>query len=314
MTVLISQKLIDFTVECEVSSRAYYEKRLQRPEWPGGRSGVTEGIGYDLGYTSQEKLRRDWGTLVAPIMLQVMAHCVGVTGDSARRLLPTVRDQILVPWDMAMKVFIEADVPEYTAEVLRAIPGADKLTPDCLGVLFSIGYNRGNAGWNASGDRFAEMREIRKLIMAGELDVVSRQIRLMDRLWPSDDPGTPDKGLRARRNKEADLWDKGLKSSNPAAGSGAVVKEKPPQQMPSRPHGKAEGTAGGGVVVAGGGAAKDASDAGASTTTMILIGVGVVVAVVVVMFLINKWRTSQNPILAKSAREPAGDIPTLKAA
>lgn len=314
MTVLISQKLIDFTVECEVSGKAYYQKRLQRPEWPGGRSGVTIGIGYDLGYTTKEKCIRDWGAYVAAPMLEVMLKCCGVTGQAAKALLPQVRDSILIPWDAAMTVFIHVDVPEYTNEIIRAIPDAVKLTPDDLGVLFSIGYNRGNAGWKASGDRFTEMRAIRQHIMNGELDLVSVEIRRMERLWPSDDPGEPDKGLRARRLKEANLWDVGLKSTNPAAQDAAVVKDKPPQQMPSQPHGKSEGTAGGGAVIAGGGVVKDATDAGASTTTIILLMFAVLLAVVVVMILVNKWRTSQNPILARSAREPAPPEPVQQAA
>ena len=38
-----------------------YTKKYRKPVWPKGQSGVTIGIGYDVGYASKPQLRADWG-------------------------------------------------------------------------------------------------------------------------------------------------------------------------------------------------------------------------------------------------------------
>ena len=55
MTDLISQAAIDLIVREEVSGKEVYERNYRRPEWPGGSSGVTIGIGYDVGAGVSEK-------------------------------------------------------------------------------------------------------------------------------------------------------------------------------------------------------------------------------------------------------------------
>lgn len=49
----ISQRAIALIVGCEVSGKANYEARYQRPVWPKGLSGITIGIGYDVGYSNK---------------------------------------------------------------------------------------------------------------------------------------------------------------------------------------------------------------------------------------------------------------------
>ena len=60
-----SKRAIDLIVATEVTSQAYYEKKLRKPEWPGGASGVTIAVGYDLGYANEDKIRRDWTGKIA---------------------------------------------------------------------------------------------------------------------------------------------------------------------------------------------------------------------------------------------------------
>jgi hypothetical protein len=48
----------------EVSNEKTYAERYQHPIWPGGRSGVTIGIGYDLGYASKDDVQTDWGLII----------------------------------------------------------------------------------------------------------------------------------------------------------------------------------------------------------------------------------------------------------
>jgi hypothetical protein len=56
----ISDAAIDLIITFEVSSPAVYERKYRRPIWPRGRSGITIGIGYDVGYAVKGVLVRDW--------------------------------------------------------------------------------------------------------------------------------------------------------------------------------------------------------------------------------------------------------------
>lgn len=200
----ISQAAFDLIVREEVSSKAYYERHYQHPEWPGGASGVTIGIGYDLGYASVEKIRTDWSKHCDAGMLAYMCRCAGVHGDAAKTLLGEVKTFILIPWDAAIDVFANRDVPQWTAAVISRVPKAGELSDTCLGVQVSIAYNRGAAGFDLSGDRYTEMRQMKAHIQGGFLPQVADDIRSMKRLWPAV------KGLRDRRDHEADLWTRGL--------------------------------------------------------------------------------------------------------
>jgi peptidoglycan hydrolase-like protein with peptidoglycan-binding domain len=46
----IPTKTVAFIAREEVGGRDYYDSSCARPAWPGGDSGVTIGVGYDLGY------------------------------------------------------------------------------------------------------------------------------------------------------------------------------------------------------------------------------------------------------------------------
>lgn len=202
-----SQAAVDLIVAEEVSSKATYIKKYQRPEWPGGASGVTVGIGYDLGYATAGRIQSDWKNFLTPDVILAMQRCAGVTGANARNLLASVRPKILVPWEAAMSVFINVDMPKWEALVLKAVPGSDKLPPDCIGVLTSLAYNRG-ASFSKAGDRYREMRDIRAHVASGEWDKIPGDFKSMKRIWPDV------AGLRGRRDREAALFQKGLAASS----------------------------------------------------------------------------------------------------
>jgi len=215
----ISTAARDLIIEQEVTSEAAYKKKYRRPEWPGGGSGVTVGIGYDLGMADRAKITRDWQDHVDPAMLKVMASCAGVYGKEARPLAARVKSQILIEWDDAIQVFDDVDMPDWEAQVTRKIPKAADLNEDCLGVLVSLAYNRGAAGFTKDGDRYREMRAIRDAIQNGNLEDVPAELRSMKRLWP-DSSGVG--GLRARREAEAKLWERGMRKNGGMASDDAV--------------------------------------------------------------------------------------------
>lgn len=207
--MLISQAAFDLIVEQEVTSKAAYEKRYRRPEWPGGGSGVTIGIGYDVGagVSSRAQLDADWKGKIPDAMIDVLAHGIGVTGEAAHRLLPQIKPLVDVPWEAAIDVFANHDVPKWTVMVAKALPNTDKLSADCLGSLVSLAYNRG-ASFSQEGDRYTEMRAIKTHMAACEFAKIPDEFRRMKRLW-----GANLQGLLDRRDAEAALFERGLGAS-----------------------------------------------------------------------------------------------------
>lgn len=203
-----SKAAVDLIVAHEVTSRAVYEKQYRRPEWPGVASGITVGIGYDLGYNSAATILNDWRDYLPPNVIREMQKYAGVTGSAAKQVLSQARRYIDVPWDAAMAVFTNTSLPKYEAMALRACPGAEKLPAGCFGVLASLTYNRG-ASFTKSGDRYREMRNIRGHIATGRWDMVPTELRSMKRLW--DIRKVP--GLHRRRDEEAALWMQSLSAA-----------------------------------------------------------------------------------------------------
>jgi uncharacterized protein (TIGR02594 family) len=200
---LISDKARDLIVFSEVSSRAAYDKRYCRPEWPQGRSGVTIGIGYDCGYTTRDGLQRDWQGAIPQAMIAALGPAVGVKGSAAGPLARRLRASVNVPYAAAISVFDGRDVPKWVAMVRRALPNTELLNPDCLGALVSLAYNRG-ASFSNQGGRYAEMRAIRTHMANKDFARIPAEFRSMKRLWPSM------RGLLIRRENEAQLFEFGL--------------------------------------------------------------------------------------------------------
>jgi hypothetical protein len=191
----------------EVNGKTRYEKLYRRPEWPGESSGATIGIGYDLGMTPRVEIIADWKGRVPDEMLAAMLEAQGKTGAAGKKAAAAIRSRVDIPWSTAVAVHEERVIPRWEARLLRALPNADKLPADCFGVLLSIGFNRGMNFTNnpKSGSR-REMVAIRKAMVDQDFDAIPALIRSMKRLWPKS------KGLRDRREREARLFEKGLKS------------------------------------------------------------------------------------------------------
>lgn len=183
--------LLDFEVG---GGKEYYEKLLKRPTWPGGESGCTIGIGYDLGYTPRDRFRADWHALPDEHRDRLGAT-IGVKGLRARERCKEVSD-IVIPWPMALEVFERATIPFWVRQTQLAFPGSDSLPWDAFSALVSLVFNRGPA---MDGDRRREMREIRQAVTDHDLARIAKMLRGMKRLWPKV------AGLRRRRDAEAAL-------------------------------------------------------------------------------------------------------------
>ena len=200
-----SKKAIDLIVESEVTSKGYYEKHYRKPEWPGGASGVTIAVGYDLGFANEAKLRNDWTGKISDDMIDALIKYAGLTGEHAHAKLAEAREEIDIPWEAAYDVFENIDMPDWSAKVKKALPNTDKLSEDSFGALVSLAYNRG-ASFSKDGDRYKEMREIKENMANETFDQIPDCFREMKRLWPNV------RGLQDRRDAEAKLFEAGLEN------------------------------------------------------------------------------------------------------
>jgi hypothetical protein len=194
----ISDKAFDLIIKYEVGGgAAYYNKALKKPCYPGGASGVTIGIGYDLGYNTAAQFEKDWKAILPESDYNRLFKCLGLTSSKAKNAIASVRD-IEIPWDSAMVVFRGNTIPRFMKETLQAFPKADQLHPDAFGALVSLVFNRGGS---VSGERRSEMLNIRNLVPSKNYKAIAQEIIDMKRLWH----GKGLDGLLKRRDEEAAL-------------------------------------------------------------------------------------------------------------
>ena len=206
---MLNKKSLDLILEFEVGGgENYYNKFLKNPAWPEGQSGVTIGIGYDLGYVNKAEFSEDWKDLPKEIFDRLY-KVVGIKGYNAKNLIRGLRD-ITIPWDLALKVFNNKTVTKFWNLTKETFPNFHNLPEDAKGGLVSLVFNRGAA---LEGDRRREMKLIRdsmKLVSVYDqkaLTFIANQIRNMKRIWIG---GSIEKGMSRRRDAEAKLIEQSL--------------------------------------------------------------------------------------------------------
>jgi uncharacterized protein (TIGR02594 family) len=199
----ISPKAINLIVEAEVSGKDVYEKRYRHPIWPKGQSGVTVGIGYDVGYQTKVQVEQDWKDVIGADMVTLLQTACGKTGAAAEPFVKRLA-AVDIPFDKAMHVFLRRDVPRWVGTVQRALPNINdpKITASRLGALVSLAYNRG-ASFSKAGPRYVEMNNIKTHMSNRAFDRIPNEFRRMKRLWPDM------AGLQRRRDAEAAMFEAG---------------------------------------------------------------------------------------------------------
>jgi len=195
---MISKKATDLIIQHEVGGRAYYEKKLQAPIWAGGESGVTIGMGYDLGFNSEKQFMADWSGAINLNFINALRPTIGIKGPQAKAMLKGEILNVRIPYNTAYEVFVKSSLPRYYAMTKKIYPNMDLLNNDTKGALVSVVYNRGN---RLEGDSRAEMRAIVDLIAKQDYEGIAEQIEKSKRLW--ENRGLD--GLVVRRESEADL-------------------------------------------------------------------------------------------------------------
>jgi len=193
-----------------------HEGFVARPSFPGGQSGVTIGIGYDLGYATRQSFRADWQDYLPSTWLDRLTKAIGVTGAKAKDLLPSFMDIRITP-HAAIVVFEKKTLPRYLNMCRAAFEGFSLLPADAQGALVSLVFNRGTRMTDKS-PAIEERREMRAIhaAIAGlassmfslddTLREIAAELRSMKRLWDGSLPPPYDAkmgGLVRRREDEA---------------------------------------------------------------------------------------------------------------
>ncbi len=204
-TLAISADAVNMIITFEVGSAALYTSRYQAPVWPGGNSGVTIGVGYDLGWNADAAFSAAWAGLLPDNHHAVLVPSCGQKADKAHALANQAEVKALrISWDQASQQF-NRTLGLYIGETQHAFDNCDGLSEDSRGALVSLVYNRG--GDTSNTPRRAEMYNIAQLMAAKNYAAVPAQIRAMKRLW-QDVAGAS--GLVERRELEAKLFEAGL--------------------------------------------------------------------------------------------------------
>ena len=206
---MLSKKSLDLILEFEVGGgENYYNKFLKNPAWPEGQSGVTIGVGYDLGYVNKTEFSEDWKDLPKEVFDRLY-KVVGIKGYNAKNLIRGLRD-ITIPWELSLQVFNNKTVAKFWNLTKDTFPNFDKMPEDAKGGLVSLVFNRGSA---LEGDRRREMKLIRDGMRITNtfdqkaLSFIANQIRNMKRIWAG---GSIEKGMNRRRDAEDKLIEDSL--------------------------------------------------------------------------------------------------------
>jgi GH24 family phage-related lysozyme (muramidase) len=198
-SLIASKRSLDVIVEFEVSSKAIYERKYKCPILPGEYSGITIGIGYDLGYVTASTFANDWKAVLNNSDFNLLSGVVGKTKVAAKNALIEAVKKISIDWDAAIEVFYTKSMPIWAKKSRKIYPGLEKLPPDVQGAIVSLVYNRGDS--LSMDDRRLEMRNLVQLIASGNLKAMAEEVWKMKRLWSVQQSA----GLHRRRDKEAEL-------------------------------------------------------------------------------------------------------------
>lgn len=189
----VSPAGLQHIVRWEVGGKALYERKYQRPVCPAclsTASGVTIGVGYDLGHQPEWAVKQHWA---AHPQKDRLPPAVGLGGQRAIAMTRTMQD-VVTPWAMAEPVFVQTSVRDYCVRTARAYGHGFYFLPQgAKDALVATSYNRGTA---MQGDRRRELRTIRDVcVPAKDAECIATNLIASTRLWE----GTPVyNGLRSR--------------------------------------------------------------------------------------------------------------------
>lgn len=182
-------------INFESGGESYYNRFLKKVTWPGGASGLTIGIGADLGYLSLKEFDNHFAKFFSKEDIKKLKSVIGLKSTSAKSKLSSVNG-IYLSWEDAMSIFINWTLPKFWQLSNALWPGLDKLDEKAQVALVSIVFNRGTS---IKGSSRVEMKNIKSLVLNKDYDGIANEIRSMKRLWVNKNLD----GLIKRREEEA---------------------------------------------------------------------------------------------------------------
>jgi len=184
------------------NDKRYYNAKCASPIWAGGGSGVTIGIGFDLGFNTKAEITKAWGSKVNGNHLVYFLECSGIKGIVAKKKIGAISRSIKIPYEIAIEVFMESSLPKFTKLTKSIYPNLDNLNDTTQAILIGLVYNRGASLKDKEGStRRVEMRELVDATNKADYAVIAALIHRMKRLWV----GTDVSGLVERRENESKL-------------------------------------------------------------------------------------------------------------
>jgi len=184
-------------IEFETGGKSYYEKFLKKMTWPKGESGITMGIGADLGYMSNDEFDKHFASFFTIDEVLRLKSVIGLKSENAKKSLSKVKD-ISLTWENASKAFVSWTLPKFWKLTNTLWPQTDQLCENAQIALVSIVFNRGSS---TKGSSRVEMVNIKDLVIKKDYKGIAKEIRSMKRLWE----GKGLDGLLKRREQEAKM-------------------------------------------------------------------------------------------------------------
>jgi hypothetical protein len=176
------------------------------PYWPKGNSGITIGVGWDLGQHDRNEFLTTWAALDRST-LGKLEQAVHKTGQQARLLIPSLMS-VEIPRGVSLDVFRDSLTNDYYPQMTQLFPGAVSLPAEVEVALLSIVFNRGvllghDPDWRKATelDRRWEMRRLQDDVRRQDLFAIYVHLGTMKRLWEKTGP----RGLLYRRRDEQHL-------------------------------------------------------------------------------------------------------------
>ena len=111
------------------------------PYWPKGDSGITIGVGWDLGQHGESEFVNAWAALDLATLRQ-LKDAIHKRGHAAEVLVPQLK-AITIPRNISLSVFRRSLDASYYPMTLQLFPGVESLSTDVQVALLSLVFNRG---------------------------------------------------------------------------------------------------------------------------------------------------------------------------
>jgi hypothetical protein len=188
--------LIQKIVEWETGGPRYYNRYLTTPLNPvNDASGLTVGVGYDLGYYTPDQIRADWKGYIPEDDIEKLASVSGLKGREAAGKHRGVVG-VTISYEVALAQFTKVTLPIWLMKAYKLWPNFDALNDRQKTALVSLTFNRGTS---LVGSTRSEMKEVHDNLERGNTRPVAGLIKQMALRSPL-------KGVQLRRKQEGELF------------------------------------------------------------------------------------------------------------